>query len=82
MFQVAGELGLSAAKSFNKNLDILSDAVRNVRPDAQLNIIGKINGSPIYGSLVSKIGIAEVNGVTVVVKVTQEGTQILGKVPN
>ena len=64
------------------NVGILRDALFRVAgPDKQINIIGKIGNSPIYGSVVSRVGIAEVNGVTVVVKVTHGNPQILGPLP-
>jgi len=82
IFQKAAELGASAQNSFTNNLAILRDALFRIGgADKQINLIGRIGNSPIYGSLVSRVGIAEVNGVTVIVKVTPGGPQILGPLP-
>jgi len=42
MFQEAFRLGLSATNTFLRNVDLLTQAVRRIRPDAQLHEIGKI----------------------------------------
>jgi hypothetical protein len=82
IFQKAAELGASAQNSFMNNVGILRDALFRVAgPDKQINIIGKIGNSPIYGSIRSRVGIAEVNGVTVIVKVTHGNPQVLGPLP-
>jgi RHS repeat-associated protein len=81
MFQEAIRLGLSATNGLSNNLNALTAAVRQIRPDAQLNYLGNIGNSQIYGSLVSGVGIAEVNGVTVVVRVVQGSPQIIGQLP-
>lgn len=43
--------------------------------------IGRIGNSLVYGGRIGGIGIAEVNGVTVVVKMVHGNPQILGPLP-
>jgi RHS repeat-associated protein len=81
IFEKAGEYGLSGANSFLNNLQALTRAVVEKIPGGQLNKLGQIGNSPIYGSGRSGVGIAEVDGVTVVVKVVHGNPQVLGPVP-
>jgi hypothetical protein len=61
------------------DLAALGKAVKAVRPDLQVHLLGDVGGSPIFGSAVTKVGIAEVNGVTQVVSAPLgEAPQILG----
>ena len=46
-------------------------------PGGQVNLLGDIGGSPIYGSLVSRVGIANVGGVTQVVSAPVGGTPVI-----
>jgi RHS repeat-associated protein len=79
IFQKAIELGASAQNSFMNNLSIVRDALFQIAgPDKRITQIGSIGNSPVFGSVVSRIGIAEVNGVTVIVKVTHGNPQVLG----
>jgi RHS repeat-associated protein len=79
IFQQAINNGMSAANTFADNVAKLVQTVRAVVPNGQINKIGEIGGSPIYGSLRSGVGIAQVDGVQVVVKVVQGTPQIIGK---
>lgn len=81
IFQKAIQFGASATNSFANNLSALADAVRSFRPDAQVTKIGQIGNSPVFGSLRSGVGIAEVDGVTVVVKMVRGTPQVLGPLP-
>jgi RHS repeat-associated protein len=82
IFQKMAELGGSAQNSFMNNVGILRDALFQVAgPDKQITQIGQIGNSPVFGSVVSRIGIAEVNGVTMVVKMTHGNAQVLGPLP-
>jgi hypothetical protein len=64
---------------FMNHLGALAQSVAARIPGGQIHLLGRINGSPVYGSLVSGTGIAEVNGVTMVVKQTAQGIfEILG----
>jgi hypothetical protein len=63
------------------NLQALTHAVLEKIPGGQLNKLGQIGNSPIYGSGRSGVGIAEVDGVTVVVKVVHGNPQVLGPLP-
>lgn len=81
IFQRAAQLGASAGNSFYTNLTALTKAAVEKIPGGQLDQIGRIGNSPIYGSLRSGVGIAEVNGATVVVKMANGQPQILGPMP-
>jgi len=81
IIQKAIELGARGANSFADNLAKLSNAVSQIVPGGKVNVIGQIGNSQVYGSLVSGIGIAEVNGVTVIVKMANGNPQILGPLP-
>jgi RHS repeat-associated protein len=82
IFQRAGELGASAQNAFMNNLAILRDALFQVAgPDKQITQIGQIGNSPVFGSVVSRVGIAEINGVTMVVRMTHGNPEVLGPLP-
>jgi RHS repeat-associated protein len=82
IFAKASELGASAQNSFMNNVGILRDAVfRVIGPDAKINVIGSFGNTPIYGSLVSRVGITQIQGVTYVVRVTNGNIEILGPLP-
>ena len=81
IFQRAAELGASASNEFMTNLAHLADATFQLVPNGSVRIIGQIGNSPVYGSVVSRVGIAEVNGVTMVVKMTHGNAQVLGPLP-
>ena len=81
VFQRALELGASATNAFQQNLNALARAVTDFRADAQIHKIGQIGNSPVFGSLVSRVGIAQVNGQTVIVKMVEGQPQILGPLP-
>jgi RHS repeat-associated protein len=81
IFQRAAQLGASAQNTFLNNRNILADATFQENPTFKLNIIGKIGNSPVWGSIPSRVGIAEVNGVTVIVKMVRGNPQILGPLP-
>lgn len=81
VFQRAFQYGLSSANTFANNVAALVRGLRAVKPDAQVNKIGEIGNSPVFGSLKTGVGIAEVDGVQVVVKMVQGSPQIIGKLP-
>lgn len=81
IFQKAAQYGASATNSFMNNLQALTRATVERIPGGRLDEIGRVGNSPIYGSLRSKVGIAEVNGTTVVVKMVQGTPKILGPMP-
>jgi len=81
IFQRFAELGASAKDSFQTNLARLADAVFQIVPNGKIEPIGRIGNSLVYGGRVSGIGIAEVNGVQVVVKMVHGNAQIIGQLP-
>ncbi|MDQ1639482.1 MAG: hypothetical protein QOF62_2821 [Pyrinomonadaceae bacterium] len=81
IFQRAAELGASASNSFYDNLQALTRATVEKVPGGGLNKIGQIGDSIVYGSGRSGVGIAEVGGQTVVVKIAHGNPQILGPLP-
>jgi hypothetical protein len=61
------------------HLGALAETTAARIPGGQVHLLGRINGSPVYGSLVSGTGIAEINGVMMVVKQTSPGVfEVLG----
>lgn len=82
IIQKAIDLGASASGSFRDNLFKLTDAVfQVVGPSGKVEPIGRIGNSIVYGGRIGGVGIAEVNGVTVVVKMAHGNPQILGPLP-
>lgn len=81
IFQKAAEYGASATNSFANNLSALAQAVRDFDPAFQVNRIGQIGNSPVWGSIPSRVGIADVNGVTMVVRMIGDTPKILGPLP-
>lgn len=81
IFQRAINYGLSSANTFADNISALVRGLRDIIPNGQVNKIGEIGNSPVFGSLRTGVGIAEVDGVQVVVKVIQGSPQIIGKLP-
>ena len=82
IIQKAIDLGASASGSFRDNLFKLTDAVfQIVGPGGKVEPIGRIGNSIVYGGRIGGVGIAEVNGVTVVVKMAHGNPQILGPLP-
>ncbi|MGH9968236.1 MAG: RHS repeat-associated core domain-containing protein, partial [Pyrinomonadaceae bacterium] len=81
IFQKAAQYGASAGNSFMNNLHALTRATVEKIPGGQLDKIGQIGNSPVYGSGRSGVGIAEVKGVTVVVKMVRGTPQIIGPLP-
>jgi hypothetical protein len=63
------------------NVSALTRAVVERIPGGEVTKIGQIGNSPVFGSVRSRVGIAEVNGVTVVVKMVRGQPQILGPLP-
>ncbi len=78
IFQRALDLGASAQKPILENVAYLRDALFQQNVTWKINIIGKIGESPVYGGIPNGAGIAEVNGVTVLVKMVHGNPQILG----
>ena len=65
--------------NFLRDLNALARTVGEAIPGGQVHELGEIGGSKIYGSLVSRVGIAELNGVTQVVSAPLGGVpRILG----
>ena len=65
--------------SFARDLGALAETVGQAVPGGQVHLLGEIDGAPVYGSLVSRVGIADVGGVTQVVRVPLGGTpEIVG----
>jgi hypothetical protein len=61
------------------HLEAVAQATAMRVPGGKVHLIGRINGSPVFGSLVSGTGIVEINGVTMVVRKTAPGVfEILG----
>lgn len=81
IFQRAIESGFSATNAFYRNASILADAVGKFISNGKLYPIGDIAGSPIFGGVRTGIGIAEVEGQTVVVQVTQGVARVIGTIP-
>jgi len=75
----AAQKAVGGPGNFGKDLGALARAVGEAIPGGQIHALGDVAGSPIYGSLVSRVGIAEVKGVTQVVSAPLGGApQILG----
>ena len=82
IFMKAAELGASAQNSFMNNVAILRDALFRVAGDGKkINVIGSFGNQPIYGSLVSRVGITQIQGVTYVVRLSPGQIEILGPLP-
>jgi hypothetical protein len=81
VLQRAIDLGARASNSFRQNVSFLSRATTDNIPGGKVNLIGRIGTSPVFGSLVSRVGIAEVNGATVVVKMVNGQAQVIGPLP-
>jgi hypothetical protein len=66
--------------SFDNDLASLSEAVKAWRADAQVHLLGKLeSGNPVFGSLVSRTGIATINNTTAVVRLAPgEAAQTIG----
>jgi len=80
VISLAIEKGASATGGFLGNVSRISDALQQVIPGAKINLLGHLNGSPIYGSLRSGIGIVERSGITYIVQAVRGQTvKILGK---
>ena len=77
ILEAARGLG-SSSGTFLQNVGALSKAVGEAIPGGQVHLLGE-GGSQIYGSLVSRIGIAEIGGVTQLVSAPLGGAvEILG----
>lgn len=81
ILEKAAENGAAATNSFLTNVEALARAVVQRIPGGRLSQLGRIGDSPIYGSGRSGVGIAEVGGQTVVVKMVHGSPQILGPMP-
>ncbi len=81
IFQKAAQYGASATNNFMNNLGALAQAVRDIAPAGQVNQIGQMGNSPVWGSVRSRVGIADVNGVTMVVKMIGDTAKVLGPLP-
>jgi hypothetical protein len=64
---LAAQQSAGGPGSFINDLNALAEAVGDLIPGGQVHLLGDIGGSPIYGSLVSRVGIVAVDGVTQVV---------------
>ncbi|MEO6600378.1 MAG: hypothetical protein ABIQ16_10930 [Polyangiaceae bacterium] len=65
--------------AFMRDLGALGKAVGDAIPNGKVNLIGDIGGSPVYGSTVTRIGIATVDGVTQIVRAPLDSSpEILG----
>ena len=75
----AAQQAAGGPNAFMQDLAALGKAVGDAIPNGKVNLIGDIGGNPIYGSAVSRIGIAEVDGVTQVVRAPLDSSpEILG----
>lgn len=81
VLQRAFEYGMSKGNSFLNNIEALTRATREIIPGGKVHKIGQIGNSPIFGSAISKVGIAQVEGQTVLVKMVHGNPQILGPLP-
>ena len=81
IFRTAAQYGASASNTFMNNLGALTRAVTEVVPGGQVHLIGQIGNSPVYGSLRSGVGIAEVSGRTIVVRMANGNPIVLGPLP-
>jgi RHS repeat-associated protein len=79
--QIMQEAAASTTRNagFMNHLEAVAQATAMRVPGGKVHLIGRINGSPVFGSLVSGTGIVEINGVTMVVRKTAPGVfEILG----
>jgi hypothetical protein len=81
IFQRASELiRSSGATQFMDKVSQLATATKEVlgRTDVMVYKLGTFQGSPVYGSAVTKLGIVNVNGVTTIVREIGSKFTILG----
>jgi RHS repeat-associated protein len=79
IFEEAIEGGANASAPFMDNVGQLSFAVQKVvGMHANVNYLGTVNGSEVYGSAVTRVGIVSIDGVTMVVRMVGDQPQILG----
>jgi hypothetical protein len=79
IFQEAISGGAAAEAPFIDNLMKLTEAVQRViGMHANVTKLGEINGSEVFGSNATRIGIASIDGVTMIVNMAGDKPQILG----
>jgi hypothetical protein len=81
IMNLAVELGARGNASWLHNVTKVTEATIRIVPTGQLHNLGSIGGNPIMGSLISKVGIVEMNGVTYIVRMVGNQPQILGPLP-
>jgi len=65
--------------SFLDQVGALAQSTAEVIPAGQVNYLGAMNGSLVYGSAITGVGIGQVGGITVIVQKLADGTfKILG----
>jgi hypothetical protein len=69
---------MAEAASFMKDLGALAQTTARVIPGGQVHLLGNIGKSPIYGSLVTGVGIASVDGMTMIIRTAQGNPMVLG----
>ena len=75
----ASEIAAEKPPSFYTDLFALEQATRDVIPAGQVHLLGEYGGQPIFGSLVSGVGIVASDQGTLLVKVSVDGlVQVLG----
>ncbi len=79
VFEEAVADGANATGPFMQNVEQVTFALQKVvGMHAQVNQIGSINGEPVFGSLRSGVGIAQMDGVTMIVqKIGENQFQII-----
>jgi hypothetical protein len=78
---IARGMQLATAPGFEEDLAALNQALQQVvhSTSLQLNYLGQVVGSPVYGSTVTGVGIVSLQGTTMVVQMEyQQLQQILG----
>jgi hypothetical protein len=78
IFQEAISGGAAAEAPFIDNLMKLTEAVQRViGMHANVTKLGEINGSEVFGSNATRIGIASIDGVTMIVNMAGDKPQIV-----
>ncbi len=71
---------LSRLPSFQQHILQLGNATARVIPGGQVHKIGTFKECEVWGSLISRVGIAQVDGVTIVIRELADGTwEVIGR---
>lgn len=75
----AMDIAATHGQGFSEDLSALASATNKVIPGGWVSPLGTFNGSPVFGSLRSGVGIVDLDGVTTIVKKVGENSfEVLG----